>query len=311
MMKLTAKRGEQGFTVIELMVAVVLVAVVTSQLFLVFRTQKKAYIANERILDVQEDARLIVDLLASETRMAGFMVPRLTGMSSVDGGSSAADILCLSDPSVMNKTQVAAQTERFDAGSVASIDSGGDIVTLASASDLDVDGDDGSLPDFYEQRGIVISDGTNSHCARITDVDEATLKIEFTPVISNPTSYVTASVRVAPAIVYEVGTSMGLSRNNMLLSSEVEDLQVEYGVDVNLDDLVDESDPSEFPLDSIDGSNPEEIRIVRLTVVARTMQNDPEYNGPGYPGAANRAAGASDGFRRRLFVTRVLPRNLR
>ena len=43
---------------------------------------------------------------------------------------------------------------------------------------------------------------------------------------------------------------------------------------------------------------------------SRTQEIDTRYNGPGYSGAANRVAGAPDGFRRRRFTTVVTPRNL-
>ena len=48
-----------------------------------------------------------------------------------------------------------------------------------------------------------------------------------------------------------------------------------------------------------------------MTVVARTLQNDAEYTGPGLPGSANRNPGPTDGFRRRRFVATVAPRNMR
>jgi hypothetical protein len=193
---------------------------------------------------------------------------------------------------------------------VSALDAGGDIATLSSAAEFDIDSD--TNDDFIEGRGIIISDGVNTHCARITVIDTATRQIEYEPLIDDPTVYTLASTRAVPAVVYEVaaGGGLGLSRNNMLLSSEVEDLQVEFGVDANLDDVVDETDTAEFPLDTLSGSSPERVRNVRLTVITRTAQDDPEYDGPGFPGAANRDAGAADGFRRRRFVARVLPRNL-
>ena len=292
---------------IELFVALTILAVVTSQLFLVFTTQKKVYVTNEFILDVQEDARLVIDLLSSEARMAGFMVPRLGAVSSVDGGNTAADVVCMSDPSVLNDTQVTGATDKFDGALITSIDSGGDLVTLTTAAEFDIDNDGDD--DFAVGAGVIVSDGTNTHCGRITAVDTTTRQVDFTPVIGDPTPYVAANVRLVPAVVYEVGSS-GLRRNNTVLSPEVEDLQIEYGVDANSDDIVDESDSAEWPLDSIDGSAPARVRQVRLTVVTRTTQSDPHWDGPGFPGAANRAAGARDGFRRRQFESRVLPRNM-
>ena len=69
-----------GFSLIEMMVAVAVMGVITAQLFVVFGNQKKVYASNERALDVQEQARLTLDLLSFDTRMAGFMVPRWTAV---------------------------------------------------------------------------------------------------------------------------------------------------------------------------------------------------------------------------------------
>jgi prepilin-type N-terminal cleavage/methylation domain-containing protein len=303
------RNRRQGYTLIELMVALGVLAIVTAQLFVVFTTQKKAYITNERILDVQEDARLVVDLLVSEARMAGFMVQRMNGISSLDAqGGNGSDTLCVSDPSVMNETQVTNASQKFAGGSITAIDGSGARITVASLAAFDIDGDGGV--DFDEGRGIVLSDGTNTHCARVTDVDTAGLDLEFEPDIEDTAPWNAGAVRIVPAVVYEVEAGVGLRRNNMLLSAEVEDLQAEFGVDVNLDDVVDETDPAEFPLDTLQGSNPARVRSVRLSVVTRTSQNDPDYGGPGHPEVANNPAGPDDGFRRRRFVASVLPRNL-
>jgi hypothetical protein len=163
--------------------------------------------------------------------------------------------------------------------------------------------------DFSEEQGIVIADGNRSHCATITDINEATGQITFDPVIADPPLFDASAARAAPAVIYEVGGS-GLTRNGLLMSSEVEDLQVEYGIDVDMDGLMEPNVSAEWPLDDLDAVDSSRIRAVRLTVVTRTSQDDVEYDGPGRPASANRGAGAPDGFRRRRFVASVLPRNL-
>jgi DNA-binding XRE family transcriptional regulator len=187
-----------------------------------------------------------------------------------------------------------------------------DRIQLGSLAEFDIDGSGGS--DFGIGQGIIISDGTTQHCARITDETSGTSnQIEFTPDLPTvglaTSDFTLASIRVVPAVVYEVDAN-GLRRNNMLMSDEVEDLQVEYGLDINGDDVVDTSDPNEFPIDSLVGSDPSQIRTLRITGTTRTSQQDPEFNGPGFEAAANRPSTANDGRRRRRFVASVLPRNL-
>ena len=304
------RRDRSGYTLVELLVALAVLGILTAQLFVVFSSQKRAYVNNERILDVQEDARLVMDLLTTEVRMAGYMVPQRSGVSSRDGGTGSPDTLCVSDPSVLDEDDVRTEDDRYDRASIASIASGGAAVTLSSIAELDVDGD-GDTDEFSADAGIILADASHSHCAIITDVDAATGEIEFTPAIPLYASWTVSQIRAAPAIVYEVDASgLGLTRNSLLLSGEVEDLQVEYGVDVNDDELVDTGSSAEWPLDDLDGVDAADVRSVRLTVTTRTTQADAEYAGPGRAAAANRNAGAGDGFRRRRFVASVLPRNL-
>jgi hypothetical protein len=108
--------------------------------------------------------------------------------------------------------------------------------------------------------------------------------------------------------------AQGLHRNDILMSPEVEDLQIEVGLDVNNDGLIDTSDTSvEFPLDTSDGLDAQRIRTLRLTVITRTDQVDVTCGTAcsGRQAAGDRVAGAADGRRRRRFVATVAPRNMR
>lgn len=298
-----------GFTLIELLVSISILGIVTAQLLLVFSGQKQVYITNERLLDVQEDGGLVADLVVSELHMAGYMVPRLAGVSSRDGGAVASDTLCVSDRNALDDTTVRNAGDRFGGARVAAFNLAGARVDLLSAGELNIDGD-AAVNDFTPGQGIIVSDGNTTHCAQIVPGGVNTLNGQITiDVPLNPAAFAVASTRAVPAVIYEINGGLGLTRNSLLLSGEVEDLQVEYGVDVDADGVLD-LDPNEFPLDTLAGVDSTRIRAVRVTITTRTTQNEPNYTGPGFPGAANRAAGVTDGFRRRRFIASVAPRNL-
>jgi prepilin-type N-terminal cleavage/methylation domain-containing protein len=297
---------ERGFSLIELMVALAVLGIVASQLFVVFSTQRRVYVTNEGLLDVQEDARLIADLLSSETRMAGYLVPRSAAIASNDGGPTASDLLCVSDAGVIDPAAADATTDRFGGLVPTALNAGS--LNHGGPAALNIDNDAGGTADFAVNRGLILSDGDTTHCAQIDTVTNTT--ITFSPAIPGGelASFTLGGTRAVPAIVYQLGGA-GLTRNGVLLSSEVEDLQVEYAVDVNDNGLVD-TGGVEFPLNTLDGVTVSQLQRVRLTIVTRTVQSDRLYDGPGFPGPANRAAGARDGFRRRVFVAEVLPRNI-
>ena len=91
-----------GFSLIEMLIAVVIVGIITTQMFQVFSVQKRIYTASQRVLDMQQDTRLVLDLITFDARMAGFMIPKISGVASGDGGAgpaNASDRLCISDSS--------------------------------------------------------------------------------------------------------------------------------------------------------------------------------------------------------------------
>jgi hypothetical protein len=110
-----------------------------------------------------------------------------------------------------------------------------------------------------------------------------------------------------PAVVYEL-TNSELRRNNVALSSQVEDIQVEFGVDANGDGQI---GTGEFPLHSLAGNDPALVRTVRLSILTRTAREDAQFSGSGRGAVANRdAAGTDDAFQRRLVTVTAAPRNL-
>jgi Tfp pilus assembly protein PilW len=290
-----------GFTTLELMVALGILAIVIFQTLAVLSSQQRTYHAQERVVRAQEDARLAADMMLSDVRMAGFMVTAFAGISSRDGGNSAADVLCVSDASVLNDTQIAAATDRFARATISTAVTAGDTNVSISPghSDIDVDGN----ADFVVDQGIIISDGSATHCAHVTSVSSTS--IGFDP--ATPVAVSALSGRALPATIYQL-TGSGLERNREILTNQVEDVQVEFGIDADDDGVV---ESGEFPVHDISSADTNLLRVVRLSVLTRTTSEDPALTGAGRQKLANRdAAGTPDAFRRRLAVFRAAPRNM-
>ncbi len=328
-MKRLATRAA-GFTLIELMIVLLIMGLVTSQMFMVFSAQRRVFVANERALDVQEGARLVADLIAHDARLAGFMVARMAGVSSMDGGANGPDRFCVSDATYFDTPLGggAAPTmdntgNHFPGGQVLSL--AGTQVQLISVAELDIDAS-GAGPtggctancavDFVAGNGIILSDGTLTFCGRILNIAGSTINL-----VAGHTAggifIVAGSVRAVPAIVYELNPAPNLMRNGLVLSTSVEDLQIEYWVDTQVPDG--QIGGVEFPVNDL--NNPpgglvvltDEIRRIRISVVTRTAQGD-NQEGQRFdrqrPAVANRVAGARDSFDRRRFTVSVLPRNM-
>ncbi len=297
------RRDQQGFTLLELMLALLILAVVTGQVMAMSAVQFRTYVTHERVLDAQEDSRLVTDAMLRDLRMAGFMVPAFAGTSSVDGGAVAADVLCVSDPGAIGEAALATANARFDRASLAATLGGSAGTVQLTTSEMDIDGD--GAGDFGVGTGIIISNGAQSHCARITAI--AGGSVQFVPATPGGFNVSPPTARAVPAHVYEL-VAGNLTRNTLALSSLVEDVQVEFGVDANGDGQL---GAGEFPIHDLNASDPSAILSVRLSVLARTSAGEPETLGPGRQAVANRAAsGVADTFKRRLVSVTVTPPNM-
>jgi prepilin-type N-terminal cleavage/methylation domain-containing protein len=65
-------RGQDGFTLVELMVAMSIFLLILVGIFQVFDPSRNAYLVCERMLDVQQNARVAMDRMARQLRMTGY-----------------------------------------------------------------------------------------------------------------------------------------------------------------------------------------------------------------------------------------------
>jgi prepilin-type N-terminal cleavage/methylation domain-containing protein len=65
-------RGQEGFTLVELMVAMSIFLLILVGIFQVFDPSRNAYQVSERKLGVQQNARVAMDRMARQIRMAGY-----------------------------------------------------------------------------------------------------------------------------------------------------------------------------------------------------------------------------------------------
>lgn len=296
-------RTSSGYTLVELMIGLGILTLVVVESLGVFAVQQRTYHAQERVIAAQEDAKLAASMMLSDVRMAGFMVASFAGISSRDGGNNNADVLCTSDPDVLDEQRIADATGRFARAVISATVGAGDSSVAISTDHADIDSD-GDL-DFVVDQGIIISDGSATHCAHVTSV--STTSIGFDPATPSGFSVSALSGRAVPATIYQL-TGAGLERNKQLLTTQVEDIQVEFGLDANSDGVI---ASSEFPNHDISGANTNQIRIVQLSVLTRTTNEDPAISGAGRQKVANRnASGTADAYRRRLVTARAAPRNM-
>ena len=62
----------QGVTLIELLVALVISSILIAALYRVFVSQQQTYTVQDQVIDMQQNARVGINRMMSEIRMAGF-----------------------------------------------------------------------------------------------------------------------------------------------------------------------------------------------------------------------------------------------
>ncbi len=300
-------RRQSGYSLLELMISLAIMAIVISQVLLAFSSQNDNFEKQVRVIESQQDVRTLADAILSDLRMAGYMLSTELAVGSIDGGAGASDLICMSDPSVINPVQAESAPEPFYGAEVLTNITGDDSSVIVTAGDLDID-DDGDDDFTASNGGIIISDGLRVHCAEITGVNTSTNTISFSPATPSGVSFQQFETRAAPAIVYRVnGTT--LTRNGIKLSSYVEDLQIQLGVD---DDGDGQLEAGEFPLDDISTGALDltKTRIARIFVTGRESRGSDEFVGQRTL-AANRTAGGNDQLKRRRVTADAVLRNAR
>ncbi len=69
---LKGKRGESGFTLVELLAAILISGIVMAGIYSVFISQQKAFSTQERIAEMNQNCRALMDVITREVRLAGY-----------------------------------------------------------------------------------------------------------------------------------------------------------------------------------------------------------------------------------------------
>lgn len=316
-----------GFTLMELMVGLAVMGIAVVYMLESVTVGNRTYTVLDQVVESQQNLRAVARLLQHDLRHAGLMVPLGGAICGVDNTASP-DLLYVSDGDAIDPgDDIAPYDGALITGGVTNVS--GSIVTVGVDSLIlepnppargayDVNGDGTLDSDFQVGGGVIVMDledpGRGTVCGRIDSVSLTGPSITIDPVVTPGLSAPTGATRLVaiPAHRYQIVNGDELRRNDMLLSSGVEDLQLAYFLDADGDDVIDagevkgETSGNSY---AAQGTDMEDLREVRLNLVVRTRSEDEEFDGR-LQAMENRAAAATDGFRRRVYTTTVLPRNL-
>jgi type IV pilus assembly protein PilW len=264
-------RQNKGITLIELLVALVISGILVAAIYRTFLGQQKTYTVQEQVVDMQQNVRALINRMMREVRMAGFGNVSMV-LPVTTGGKTFNNVVNLDTPAAGALTIVSATRSATLTGIPAA-----NQVTVNSLTDAQGN----TLFDLGDRKYVSIG-GVESYT--ITNIAGTTLTLS-----GNLTYYhqVNTPVFAIRAISYQVAAGTLLRDENTgqaladrSLADNIETLQFGY--------LDADGNPTANPLD---------IRIVQVTLRARTNDSDPEYKSDG-------------GYRKRTIASNIRLRNM-
>lgn len=337
-------RPQRGFTLLELIVALALSAIIVVAAMATFEMQNNTYTVVDQTTEVQQNMRAIADLIERDARSTAMGLPEEVAACGVDN-QNAPDTIFVTDSNAIQPFDGAGNLAE-NQPVFAEINNPGGVVTNNNGQILQLDRivlEQNIVPppaaygaaDFQVNGGVIVANtdqpSQGSACGIITAVNvgpPASVTVDF--LNPNALPWVAGEQLVAvPAHVYQIvldanGVSV-LQRNGTALASDVEDLQAVWFFDNNLDGI---RDPGEMfgaaapepvfqSVGAVGLGDYRRLREMRINVVVRTRDNAPgspdgAFIQAGMQAMENRVfvAVPNDGFLRRVHTTTVRLRNV-
>jgi prepilin-type N-terminal cleavage/methylation domain-containing protein len=244
---------KKGMTLVELLIALGAGSILTVAMFGSFMNQQKSYAVQDQVVDMQQGLRIVVDRMTREIRMAGYggdilgTFGNVNGfthiITPVDGTPDAMTILVAEE--------VARLSQNAPAGS--------------NQLTLNTSGVFGTGSKKY-----LCLQGLNNYVIQAVTGSTVTLA---TPLLED--HLINESVGLVKAVTFRIDPrTANLVRDEntgeggQILAEDVEDIQMSYTLAGGT--VVDSP------------ANPEEIRMVSVSLKVRTKTPYPEYPGDGY-----------------------------
>ncbi len=291
--------NHRGMTLIELMTVIAITSIALLAISSTFIAQQKSYIAEGEITEIQETGQTALTMLKRDMMMAGYGVDKKLAFYIEDGGNNAPDKIYINDGEFIDEDKLLSgiygQTSFTGSGTAITVDS----------LDIDNDGDNEFQGGIW-QCIITNTDDPSKKVAKISNINGNQVNLDRA----------VEGSQVAPAIYYCVDEDIlrrsdRSSGGRQPLASNIVDLQVAYR----------DKDGYWYGVSGCNGSglgdgfctrnpfDPEEITLIRLSLVVCSEKKVERARGTGRPAVENRNGGAADDFIYRVLTLEVRPRN--
>ena len=273
-------KNSRGLTLTELLVALVLSAVIIAAVYRTFIGQQKTYTVQEQVVDMQQNARLSISRMMKEIRMAGYGNVNMILPGAAFGSRTLNNVFTVGNPTGgLTVITVGAATTLAEDPSPDS-----DQIKVTSLPK------DSQGNDLFKAGAYVSVGGLEAFKILSVNTGNQTLTLDTSggnSVSQGQKQY--DPVHAVLAVSYQVvdnklqrDENLGAGPEDMV--DNITDLQFEY--------MDWEGNPIADPV-----ANAQNIRVVRVSVTARTSQSDPDYKD-------------GEGFRTRTITSNIKVRNM-
>jgi len=177
-MLLFIRHDQKGFTIVELLVSAVIFVVILLGIYMMYETNQITFLKGEKKTNIQQNARIAMDQMETEIRMAGYGVPTAASPSKIEPIITAASATSIS---------FLADIENASTTLSASASAPTTSVTVASAAG------------FSANDSIYITDGLKWEQLVIASVNKTTNIITFTSALTG--NYAAGSMVTEPKTI--------------------------------------------------------------------------------------------------------------
>jgi prepilin-type N-terminal cleavage/methylation domain-containing protein len=301
-------KKDQGVTLIELLIVMVIAAILVAGIYSLFITQQRSYYVQDQVSGVQQDARVALDIMARDIRMAGFLI----GSQGFNINTFTFAVTPTNNTISPDSITVVTADEFMSGGNPATVTNVNNNVVTLSANNTDI----GNFFNIGTRSFVVFEADSTKVIYQITGINGQTLTLnQFPPIYLATILPAVTGARIfrIKAITYSV-TNGVLQRDENTgagpqplagdgINTIVEDLQFAYQVQGNTANW--------WNTPAAAGATNADITMVRINIIVRTAVPDPQDTSFFKPACEDRGReNTFTGCRRRLYTTVVKVRNL-
>lgn len=331
-------RGERGFNLIELMIAMAMFAVVSLAGFTVLSSGQKSSVMNDEVVKIQQSVRLALDMVSRDIRMAGYGNPA-TPSSVPYTGNGCTSIINPTNSSTGPDSIAIVTMDRV----IGRLQQNAPLGTATSTSTIVLDSVTG-----LSANDIITLDGVFT--AAVTAINTGTKTLTLGTSIQTPQTFNGDAAGTGTQVVrlicakYTVNTTTNQlmrqddSTGAVAVVDGIEDLQLAYGVDADGDGRIDDASGS-GGIDCLDltpnslasavtnsvgcsgtppttvstaptAATPTTVRLVRISVVGKAGKSDDTFKSSSAISVEDHNIASTTGYRRRVLTRTVSLRDL-